>query len=352
MSIVCIYCEVTKPRPTKGEHLILEGLGGRATTRTVCGDCNNQLSLLDQELLRNTHLALHRFMDPAFQEGEVRAPQFVTFEHGYLDIRLLNTGAADLLPQAALINGGLFVVASEPDQLVLDEVLTALSNGEPACARSVRDVAEHDPPRLVVSRQKRSHLIRARTNEDADRVLAAVRKGVKPAGYAPWDARIKTSLRLSIDVNVPGRCAAKMAYNMAAEVLGSDYMRGRAFKPVRAYILGTNVTSGTGIGENGEEGAIIDYRFVDPWFGDPHPQKWPTNHHALSLGAVGDKLCAAVELFGAIERFWIRLGELGPARLGRLPCLLVRRDDADWWILPRRQRAWRHSEKPMWPSGP
>ncbi len=98
-SIVCIYCKATKPRPRKGEHLILEGLGGRATTRTVCGVCNNQLGQLDQEFLRNTHIALHRFLDSSVQDGEVRAPQFAPFEHaGRSGLRALSTRDHRALP--------------------------------------------------------------------------------------------------------------------------------------------------------------------------------------------------------------------------------------------------------------
>jgi hypothetical protein len=65
---------------------------------------------------------------------------------------------------------------------------------------------------------------------------------------------------------------------------------------------------------------------------------------------VGGQLCASAELFGGIERFSIRLGELGGSQSDRLPCQLVRRHDADWWLLPHHHQAWQHSEKPMWPA--
>ena len=100
--IVCVYCKTEKARPPRGEHIVLKGLGGRATISEVCAECNGLLDTrVDGEFLRSTHIALHRFFDPAVQEGEVTSPQFLPTEYGYIDVRLMNSGEMDILPQAA-----------------------------------------------------------------------------------------------------------------------------------------------------------------------------------------------------------------------------------------------------------
>lgn len=47
----CIYCEGRLVNIGDGEHVIPDALGGNLTIKTVCNDCNNKFSLLDNELL-------------------------------------------------------------------------------------------------------------------------------------------------------------------------------------------------------------------------------------------------------------------------------------------------------------
>ena len=122
--------------------------GCQATIHDVCAACNNRLGKNpDQEFLRNTHIALLRFFDPALTKGQASAPQFVQFEHGFFDIRLLNTGEMDILPQIAAIPTGVLVCADGDDQGLADSVLAEFKDGAPVVRRVIRDVAEHDPPR-------------------------------------------------------------------------------------------------------------------------------------------------------------------------------------------------------------
>ena len=44
LEIQCVYCSEVKPPPKKkGEHIILDGLGGHATILDVCKECNQWL---------------------------------------------------------------------------------------------------------------------------------------------------------------------------------------------------------------------------------------------------------------------------------------------------------------------
>jgi len=99
-SIVSVYCKKTKPRPKKGEHIILDGLGGKSTIREVCGSCNGRLRRSPyEEYLRKSHAARWRYFDPLVLRGEVGAVQFLQFEWGYLDGRLGMTVLQKLCPR-------------------------------------------------------------------------------------------------------------------------------------------------------------------------------------------------------------------------------------------------------------
>src|SRR5690606_20421248 len=79
--ILCVYCKEDAPRPARGEHIILEGLGARATIPDVCAHCNSKLGRNpDREFLRQSFVALRRFLDPAYTSGETGDTQFFPVE--------------------------------------------------------------------------------------------------------------------------------------------------------------------------------------------------------------------------------------------------------------------------------
>src|SRR4051812_17369755 len=95
--IFCVYCVKIKPRPAHGEHIILKGLGGRATISDVCGgpgSCNQKLGdELDREVLRNSHIALHRYYDPKVTKGQIGGTQKVPTKLGGLHSKVFNDGS-------------------------------------------------------------------------------------------------------------------------------------------------------------------------------------------------------------------------------------------------------------------
>lgn len=54
----CIYCDGVLRQIGKGEHIIPKALGSTAKIRCVCGDCNNEFSVLDKHLLMNSPIYL------------------------------------------------------------------------------------------------------------------------------------------------------------------------------------------------------------------------------------------------------------------------------------------------------
>lgn len=342
--IQCIYCLLVKPRPKTGEHIILDGLGGRSTTRDVCDECNQRLgNSVDIEFLRNSPFSLHRYFDPSYQQGQIGKVQFIESSHGFWDATLENSGQLDFPPQFALHPGGWVLLAKGPDQTFAAQILDRVRTAEPhSIHRNIRDVPEHVPARIVV--RGKTLLLRARSAGEAEQLLALAKGPLAHEDGHPFEPLAmpeKMNIRLSIDPNIVGRCIAKMAFNMAAAVFGARPLLHEAFNPVRAYILGDDVLDGPTVGADGEPGVTIDHRYVEPWMGRP-PQapKTATTVHTVELVKRRGGLGAFVSLFGASEWFAVRLGPLEGLDPSRLGSRLLHRDDDDYWELRSVWTSW------------
>lgn len=352
--ILCIYCKQWCPPPKKlGEHIILDGLGGRATIRDVCSPCNSLLGrTLDEELLRKSLIAYRRFMHPEITSGEIGAVQFLETNVGFLDGRLRNSGEFVMAPQALFLDDGFHGISSKKDDEVLRlAVLDAKERGSNALHIDVRDVPEHSPPRLIASLKKnRTHLLRARTQSEVETVLRVLQGGAfhEPRQYTLTP--IGLDIRLSMDPNIPGRCAAKMAFNAAAYVFGSQAMVSGEYDPIRNYILGRDVREGPFTFPDGEVGLRIDHRYVEDMHeGEDSFIQGDSRHYDLKLGSKDGHLCAVVSLLGGAERFWVRLGPIPEGQAFKLPIGLIRQDPGDFWFLFGRG-GWFHGNEPQWPE--
>jgi hypothetical protein len=350
-TITCIYCKEEKLPPARGEHVVLAGLGGKATIPDVCQDCNSFLgNTLDREFLRSTHVALDRFFDPEVRDGELASPQFQETEFGFLDVRLHNSGQVELLPQILLHEGHLVALSAESDRSLVDQVLVHFANEKAVPHVLTRDVPQHDPTRLVVDRNQKSHLIRTANHAGAEALLELLHKAQRLEPPKSWVPVPNVRVRISTDVNVPGRCAAKMAFNMASYVVGPDVMLGPEFDGVRDYILGKDVLSGPSESPSGEPGVRIDYRHVDPWLSELPQALPPRREHSIVLELASGVLMGHVLLRGGLSRFRVRLGRPREIPERRLPAQLVCRGKTDWWLLLNDvTRTWAHTEPPMWP---
>jgi len=126
--MICVYCKQEAPLPKKGEHIVLAGLGGRATIDDVCSPCNQRFGdRLDREFLRSTLIALDRLLDPEVLSGEGPGPQFVKTEQGYLDARILNSGRCEVLRQIICVDEAVSLLSFTNDARDLNQLVVGLS---------------------------------------------------------------------------------------------------------------------------------------------------------------------------------------------------------------------------------
>src|SRR5690606_9550258 len=143
--------------------------------------------------------------------------------------------------------------------------------------------------------------------------------------FESWEQPTEVSLRMSTDLNIPGRCAAKMVFNMASYVLGPQVMLGQGFDAVREYILGRDVIAKPVTLPNGQRGIQIDTRFVEPWLVERESHSaGPEHHHSIVLGERRGSLSAIVSMFGQDEHFRVRLGPMVQVNRERLPIAFAR----------------------------
>jgi HNH endonuclease len=339
--ITCIYCKQKKPQPSRGEHIVQDGLGGSTCIPCVCAECNTGvLKTLDQEFLRNSPVGLLRVF--ASNRGELRSPQFVPTEEfgGWLDCAVRAPSGprgpeVRVLPQVIVRDGHLATVIRTVDRDSATAALRQLQErGAMHCDINARP--QNRPTRLVLApkekKNKYSFTLRAQSREEADEFLRIYYELAadywKTAVWKDADPRLGTVLaRTDTEVNVPGRCAAKMAFNLLAHYFGADIALGAGFDAVRGYILGRGILPVQQvIASDGEVGLTVDHRFVGPWY-----RHGPTDHwcalkggHTVILNCQLSVVWALVHLFDGAMTFALQLGKLeSHARIeGPLPVFL------------------------------
>jgi len=117
-----------KPLPSKGEHIVLKGLGGQAVTKNVCSDCNQEFGdELDNKFLRHGPVAYYRYLDPTVKAGQIGDTQFVPSPRGgYLDTIIHNTQDTEVKTQVHIIGEDFLVF--RPDSIAgeVERILESL----------------------------------------------------------------------------------------------------------------------------------------------------------------------------------------------------------------------------------
>ena len=133
LEIQCVYCSEVKPPPKKkGEHIILDGLGGHATILDVCKECNQWLGdNLDIEFLRNSHIAFYRYFDPAIDDGEIGKIQFVPSRYGWWDAKMHNSGQLEVKRQVGITDAQWVMVGRIDQQDEFEKALAELKGTDP-----------------------------------------------------------------------------------------------------------------------------------------------------------------------------------------------------------------------------
>ncbi len=252
--ITCIYCKRVRERPARGEHVMLEALGG-TTIRDVCGGrggCNQKFGdTIDRELLRNSPVTLHRLI---LSKGQDHEQQMFYFrqDHGVWLDAIVRVGdrAMVIPPQVYVHDGKPFVIATrefEAERIALLEMaVEALSSA----TRIIHDWDQHAPTRLVLQPARGRYIARARSTEDCDAFFEILRAklpelAARTAGGGAVEIALGFEkpiiLPLGTAINDPPRCAAKMAFNFLSYYLVSDIALRLEFDSVRAYINGDKV---------------------------------------------------------------------------------------------------------------
>jgi hypothetical protein len=341
--IFCVYCLKVKPRPIIGEHIILKGLGGHATIPDVCGgpkSCNQELGdTLDREVLRESFIALHRYYAPNVNDGQLGGIQFMPSKlGGYFDLKVFNDGDVKLPPQLAVTEKGVVIAVEHEEKAAADSVLAAFKGIETVFKEDVRDVAEYEPPRIVLNMSKKGlHLIRGRNQTDVDKVKDVLRRGftVQYSAKAEDVVEPEFRVRVSMEPNTTSRCIVKMAFNMATAVFGAEAMVRPEFNPIRDFIWGIGVNVKP-IRQEADGRLIVDLddRYIDDWTKDRQPEAVGSpEEHTIVLLELDGQLGARVVLFGGAEWFQVRLGPLEGLDRARLPASLVSRTDDDYWYV-------------------
>jgi hypothetical protein len=333
-TITCIYCKQERARPARGEHIILDALGGRTTIRDVCGgpgSCNQQFgNSIDRELVRNSLVAVPRTVGHGGRARDHNVFYFREDHRAWIDIVLHvhRTGRRELsvLPQLYLYNGRAIVVASPRFAQARDQMLSLPVDALEAAVtkRLIEDHSHAEPSRIIFQPDRACYVARARSEATYAQFLASLRTEL-PAlvdhlgREPPHDVVLRygapMALQLWIGVNDTPRCAAKMAFNFMCHMFGPDVALRPEFDSVRDYITGRYVEPVVShVSESGEAGFSVDTRHVANWMapheGVPPPPALLRSAHYIILLAHRGEVGAEVGLYGGLLRFAVSLGHL------------------------------------------
>ena len=329
-SITCIYCKANRDRPARGEHVILEALGGTTTIPDVCGGrpgCNQKFGdSIDRELLRNSPITLHRLMVSKGQSHQQQMFYFRQDHAVWLDVFVRVADRAMVVPPQLYVHEGKPIVIASPEFEVERAALLAKPVDELARAtKLIHDWDQSAPARVVFQPGRGRCIVRARSEDEFQSFIETLSVKLPDlaaraaAGGASTQVTLNTEgqliLPLGTAINDSPRCAAKMAFNFLSLYLGPDVALRPEFDSVRDYITGANVDPITDVvTEDGEAGVTVDTRHVANWFTtDLTSNHWNLlrDAHYITLIAQNYEVGAEVGLFGGRSRFLVRFGTVG-----------------------------------------
>jgi hypothetical protein len=338
-AITCIYCKEVAARPPRGEHVILDALGGRTTIPDVCRGCNQRLGdTIDRQLMRNSAVTLLRFLrTPADRRPHDQPILYPRDDVGWMDA-IVRGGDLLFPPQLYAVDSKLTLVASPTFDEQRAELMRMPIDSLTDARVHLHDGELAHPPRLVFSPALRRCFIRARTaaaheefvallRSDLPRLRGRENQGIIQELTLPTDRLLK--LTIAIGMNDAPRCATKMAFNFLSLFLGPEVALRPEFDGVRRYITGEDVLPPVErVAPDGERGLTIDTRYVANWMASPiEPHRWPAlaDSHYIVLLVHQRQLGAEVGLFGGRSRFLIRFADISEdfPSLPPLPAVFV-----------------------------
>ncbi len=323
--ITCIYCKLE--RPPSREHVLPRSLGGDLVRLMLCMDCNSRrLSPLDQALGEHSVVGLMRAAKTPATAFDVK----VGGEHFVrdpgtdlvLEVNLTNEWRVRLFPQVHLRKNGELspIVAAKEDLARLEDFVSrSIAKGRLATTFwKPLTPGSGDLPRLVMHRSD-DGFVRAESKEAAASFLklleeqwhtfaARISKAVESgeahrAAHSIENPTVNASLEIRL--NDVFRAVTKIAFNVLAVELGTQFALSSEFDELRQYVLGADIRSKP----SRDDGELnVDSRFVTGLPFDTEPLV-PTVEHVVTLFYNAPTLLAWVTLYGSCN-YIVRLADI------------------------------------------
>lgn len=231
----CIMCQEQPPDPKKPEHILLNALGGKKTSRiSLCSDCNNLFGAGPDKELAESVSVLRNIAD--LPSGKNKPPPVIRkIEADGVTYDLGPGGVPVLKPEHPLLDDGKTVSISARDEQNLDQLLAAFlaKRGVPEEKRA--DLAEH-----------------------------CKKQATRTVGYTPAAA-----FNLNLGSGMAQRSMMKTCLVLWAECVGNHELKKARYDDARNFAL---------MGEVPPKGK------VDPFTqADGRPVHIPADHRMLSI---------------------------------------------------------------------
>jgi hypothetical protein len=257
-TIRCIYCR--EVRPPSREHVLPRSLGGDLVQPIICEDCNTRrLSPLDQALAERSPVALTRVAstpDDAFGV-QLGGDHFSRDEAAglILEVAVTNGMQAVVLPQvhAAAVGDSTQIAIVTADLSDLPRlnafVGKQIETGKLRTLHIKLGPVDAGPTARLVLHRESMGFVRAQTDADV-RSLFSVLEANWSNLYAQHAARVATGdqpiavqsierpwvkLNVAVRPDDVNRAVAKIAFNLLAVRVGSDFALSREFDELRSY---------------------------------------------------------------------------------------------------------------------
>lgn len=285
---LCIYCQkraaVTDPKKSKGtEHAFARSLGGNLRVSSVCQECNNSFSSIDEALAQHSVVSFMRACetDPSSFCTKIGHEHFLyNPEHNiWLEVSVENEFQPKIIPQIHLMPRG-------PSEPIKTRHIAASREDHNRLVSSINKVVDEgalhkihlkidtdgncSTPRLVLYRQD-ALFLRATSVEAANEMLSVIKENwanLRERAKKEFNEQNGTfqaiqnptvSISLTIKPNDINRAIAKNAFNILAHERGADFAHRSEFNPIRKYIMGEELSSNK---PNDDGKFSIDRRFV------------------------------------------------------------------------------------------
>lgn len=326
--MICIYCGEEKP-PSK-EHLLPRGLGGNLIGRFVCKQCNENLGEIDHALVNSALVTMARVMNTPIDAFKVTHGGKVTITDAdgkTREGRITNQYTPELHPEMRFVLGKVPEDAGTSNKKARTKIRVSGSSlqdieglikflswhHETEFANLYTKVVDGlDVGEVVVVHKKRKNgylAVHAKEfeaeakhflDEDLENIISALQANQPESRPIPHP---QANMELEIKINDVFRAVAKLAYGLAAERAGADFVLASDFDDLREYIRGNDIRNREDTpGDIPHDGRFVEMLGSEEKTPDDRPM------HTVILHCQDGVLKAFVELY-RVSRWSVDLGQ-------------------------------------------